>query len=148
MMKAWVDTTMNRKDTWLVLTHHGVDGIGWEALPHQELDEYFTYIKNHQDKLWVATFGDVTKYMRERQSAKLQSSLKGHQVTVTINHPLSKVFYNIPLTLKTYVPAGWKNVIVVQGNKKQTFATTIDTKGTYVLYQVSPNGNQVILTGR
>jgi uncharacterized protein YegJ (DUF2314 family) len=26
--------------------------------------------------------------------------LKGHQVTVTINHPLSKVFYNIPLTLK------------------------------------------------
>jgi peptidoglycan/xylan/chitin deacetylase (PgdA/CDA1 family) len=147
MMKAWVDTTMTRKDTWLVLTHHGVDGIGWEALPHQELDEYFTYIKNHQDKLWVATFGDVTKYMRERQSAKVQSNLKANKITVTISHPLSKVFYNMPLTLKTYVPTGWKSVNAVQGNKKQSLKVATDGVGSYVLYQAYPNVSPVTLSG-
>lgn len=147
MMKAWVDTTMNRHDTWLVLTHHGVDGIGWEALPHQELDEYFSYIKTHQDKLWVATFGDVTKYMRERQSAKVQSSLSGNKVTVKVSHPLNKVFYTVPLTLKTYVPAGWKKATAVQGGKKQTVTTATDNKGTYTLYQINANGLPLVLTG-
>ncbi|MEN0055260.1 MAG: polysaccharide deacetylase family protein [Mucilaginibacter sp.] len=147
MMKAWVDTTMARHDTWLVLTHHGVDGIGWEALPHQELDEYFTYIKDHQDKLWVATFGDVTKYMRERQSAKIQSKLAGNKITVTVSQPLNKTFYTMPLTLKTYVPTGWKKASISQGSKKQTIATTTDAKGTYAVYQIAPNGTQVVLAG-
>jgi len=147
MMKAWVDTTMNRHDTWLVLTHHGVDGIGWEALPHQELDEYFTYIKNHQDKLWVATFGDVTKYMRERQSAKLQSKLAGNKITVTVSQPLNKTFYTLPLTLKTYVPTSWKKASATQSGKKQTVTTATDAKGTYAVYQVTPNGTQAVLAG-
>jgi peptidoglycan/xylan/chitin deacetylase (PgdA/CDA1 family) len=147
MMKAWVDTTINRKDTWLVLTHHGVEGIGWEALPGKELDEYFTYIKNHEDKLWVATFGDVTKYMRERQSAKVQSSLSNGKVTVKVSHPLNKAFYTMQLTLKTYVPAGWKKAMAVQGSKKQTITTATDEKGTYVLYQANPNGLAVVVSG-
>ena len=146
MMKAWVDTTINRKDTWLVLTHHGVEGIGWEALPGQELNEYFTYIKNHEDKLWVATFGDVTKYIRERQSAKVQSSLSNSKVTVKVSHPLNKAFYTMPLTLKTYVPASWKKATVAQGSKKQTITTATDEKGTYVLYQANPNGLAVVLS--
>lgn len=147
LMKAWVDTTMNRKDTWLVLTHHGVEGIGWEALPRQELDEYFTYIKNHEDKLWVATFGDVTKYMRERQSAKVQSNLSNGKITVKVSHPLNKTFYTMPLTLKTYVPTGWKKATVLQGSKKQTVNTITDEKGTYALYQANPNALPVVLSG-
>ncbi|MDN3549852.1 polysaccharide deacetylase family protein [Mucilaginibacter aquaedulcis] len=147
MMKAWVDTAIARHDTWLVLTHHGVDGIGWEALPHQELDEYFTYIKNNQDKLWVATFGDVTKYMRERQSAKIQSNLMGNKITVSVNNPLNKTFYTLPLTLKTYLPSSWKKVTITQGIKKQTVSTASDAKGTYALYQAIPNGTTVVLTG-
>jgi peptidoglycan/xylan/chitin deacetylase (PgdA/CDA1 family) len=147
MMKAWVDTTLSRKDTWLVLTHHGVEGIGWEALPAKELDEYFTYISNHEDKLWVATFGDVTKYMRERQSAKVQSSLKNGTVTVSITHPLNKTFYTLPLTLKTYVPAAWKKATATQAGKKQTVITATDSKGTYVLYQANPNTTPVVLAG-
>jgi hypothetical protein len=70
MMKAWVDTTANKEIPGWCLPFHGVDGIGWEALTHQQLDKYFSYIKGQRNKLWVATFGDVTRYMRERQSAK------------------------------------------------------------------------------
>jgi hypothetical protein len=99
MMKAWVDTTANKNNTWLVLTIHGVDGIGWEPLSHQQLSEYFNYIKTRESKLWVATFGDVTRYMRERQSAKITTTSNGN-ITVTLSHTLNKTIYNMPLTLK------------------------------------------------
>lgn len=146
LMKAWVDTTINRHDTWLVLTHHGVEGIGWEALPATELNEYFTYIKNREDKLWMATFADVTKYMRERQSAKVQSDLKNGYIAVSVSHPLNKGFYNIPLTMKTYVPTEWKKVSVTQNGKKHMVKAMNDNGGYYVLYQVNANGSPVLLT--
>jgi peptidoglycan/xylan/chitin deacetylase (PgdA/CDA1 family) len=144
MMKAWVDTTMNRRDTWLVLTHHGVEGIGWEALPATELTEYFTYIKNHEDKLWIATFGDVTKYIRERKSANLTTGLVNGKLTIKVSHPLDKRFYDIPLTLKTYLPVGWRKVGVMQDGKKIDVKSMMDNKGDYLLYQVKVNTPVVI----
>jgi peptidoglycan/xylan/chitin deacetylase (PgdA/CDA1 family) len=148
MMKAWVDTTVNKNNTWLVLTIHGVEGIGWEALPKQELDEYFTYIKARQKNLWVATFGDVTRYMRERQSAKLQAKQENGKITVSLSHPLNKAMYNVPLTLKTYIPKKWKTVKIAQGNKSRVIkpAIALGEKGPYVLYQAYPNGAQITLS--
>jgi peptidoglycan/xylan/chitin deacetylase (PgdA/CDA1 family) len=144
MMKAWVDTTMNRQDTWLVLTHHGVQGIGWEALPATELNEYFTYINNHEDKLWIATFGDVTKYMRERQNANLTTGMQNGKLVIKVSHPLDKRFYNMPLTLKTYLPAGWKSAKVTQGGKAVDVRLIRDKKGDYVLYQVKASTPAII----
>ncbi|MFA6085079.1 polysaccharide deacetylase family protein [Mucilaginibacter sp.] len=148
MMKAWVDTTANKNNTWLVLTFHGVDGIGWEALSHQQLDDYFKYIKA-KDGLWVATFGNVTRYIRERQNAKVQSIQKGKAITINLNHTLDKSMYNVPLTLKTYVPQKWKSVKVTQGNKTRVFKPIVISgdKGSYVLYQAYPNTTAIILSG-
>jgi len=39
LMKSWVDTAAARRDTWLVLVIHGVDGLGYEALQSTMLDE-------------------------------------------------------------------------------------------------------------
>lgn len=146
MMKSWVDTTVNRKDTWLVLTIHGVDGIGWEALSHQTLQEYFNYIKARNNKLWVATFGDVAKYMLERQAAIVNESSSGKAIKITLTHSLDKGIYQYPLTLKTYVPAGWHKVKVVQGAKIITnISQRKDAAGSYVTYRAQPNGAPVVL---
>jgi peptidoglycan/xylan/chitin deacetylase (PgdA/CDA1 family) len=147
MMKAWVDTTANKNNTWLVLTFHGVDGIGWEALTHQQLDEYFSYIKASDDKLWIATFGDVTRYLRERQSAKVKTSDTAGSITVSLTHNLNKAMYNLPLTLKTFVPASWKKVKVSQGTKTSTVMPVARPGGTanYVLYKAYANASRVKL---
>ena len=147
LMKSRVDTVAAHQNNWLVLVFHGVDNIGWEALPSTLLDEYFTYLKDREDKLWVATFGDVTKYMRERMHAKVQSRQTGNKVLVNLTHGLDKKWYNLPLTLKTYVPATWKVVQLKQGSKQQEFRPVKDAKGTFVLYQASPNAQPVELTG-
>ncbi|WP_295671315.1 polysaccharide deacetylase family protein [uncultured Mucilaginibacter sp.] len=147
LMQSWVDTTVARNDTWLVLVIHGVEGLGYEARPVSLLDTYFQYIKIFDKKLWVATFGDVTKYMREREAAAVQSEINNGKLKITLCQSLDKKMYNLPLTLKTYVPYGWKRVHVKQGKRLQSVKTNKDKKGTYLLYQATPNSEPITLSG-
>jgi peptidoglycan/xylan/chitin deacetylase (PgdA/CDA1 family) len=146
LMKSWVDTVANKNNTWLVLVFHGVDGMGYEALPSTMLDEYFHYIQSKNDQLWVATFGDVTRYMREREAAKINTGKSAGKITVTLNHTLDKSMYYLPLTLKTYVPANWKKVKEMQGAHSHQLAVKKDEKGSYVLYQAAANAEAVTLS--
>ena len=147
LMKSWVDTAVTRHDTWLVLVIHGVDSLGYEALHSTLLAEYFQYIKNKDDKVWIATFGDVTKYMRERESAVLKSNEEKGKIVVNLTHSLDETMYNIPLTLKTYVSPDWKKVRIRQGKNTQEVEALKDEKGIYVLYQARPNGAPIVLSG-
>ncbi len=146
MMKSWVDTLLERNNVWLVLTFHGVDGIGWEAKPHQELKEYFSYMKEKEDNLWIATFGDVTKYMRERMAAKVSAERKDDDIVIKLEHSLDKNLYDFPLTLKTYVPDGWSKVKIKQANADSEGEVLSDEHGSYVQYQAVPNADDVTLS--
>ena len=146
LMRSWVDTTVTRKDTWLVLVIHGVDGLGYEARPSSLLDEYFQYIKSKDANLWVATFGNVTKYMRERENVQLTKNITKLNLNYTITNPLNKLMYNVPLTVKTYVPVYWKHVVFKQDKETQIIKPSADLKGFFVIYQVDPNGGNIILS--
>jgi hypothetical protein len=117
-MKGWIDTIVRRDNIWLVLVFHGVDGIGWEPKTGAELEEYFGYIKSLDGRVWVATFGDVTKYMRERMSGRVTTVRKGKAIEVDLRHDLPVEIYDLPLTLKTTVPSGWPSVEVKQGPRE------------------------------
>ncbi|MEP6613449.1 MAG: hypothetical protein ABJA76_16225, partial [Mucilaginibacter sp.] len=132
----------------LVLVFHGVDNLGYEALPHSVLDEYFQYIKNNQKDLWIATFGDVARYMREKEHAKFQQGKAGDKLTIELSTALDRTMYDLPLTLKTYVSPEWKRVWVWQGKRMQRVDAAIDDKGSYVLYQANPNGIALTLSGK
>jgi len=148
MMKTWVDSTTARTDTWLVLVIHGVDGIGYEALPHTLLQSYFEYIKSNENKLWVATFGDVTKYLRERESVKTGTVLNKGIIEVKFTNTLNTNMYNVSLTFKTYIPSAWKTVIVSQGKYRHIEKPLCDKNGCYVLYQVAVNGGNITISKR
>jgi peptidoglycan/xylan/chitin deacetylase (PgdA/CDA1 family) len=153
LMESWVDTTCANKDMWLVLVFHGIDSLGWEWTPIPKLEEYFNYIVAKEGQVWVATFGDVTKYMREREHATLKTTMVAkvgaaegdRTIQVSITHSLDPVQYDLPLTLKTYIPDTWKMVTVKQGVTVQKVDVQRDDKGVYVLYQVKPNSSNAIL---
>jgi peptidoglycan/xylan/chitin deacetylase (PgdA/CDA1 family) len=139
-MKAWVDTLLVHDNIWLVLTFHGVDGIGWEAIPHEKHKAYFSYMKENEKDLWVGTFGDVTKYMRERMSAKIDVDKSNEdKIIVNINHALDTTLYNFPLTLTTMLGNDWKKVTVKQGNTSAVKDVLSNEKGNAVRYQAIPN---------
>jgi peptidoglycan/xylan/chitin deacetylase (PgdA/CDA1 family) len=145
LMKSWVDTLLMDDNIWLVLVFHGVDGIGWEAKPSTEHAEYFRYMKENENKLWIATFKDVTKYMRERMHAKVKVDKRKAGLRITLQHELDKSLYNLPLTLKTYVDPGWNAVTVKQGSRSDTVQPATDSVGSYVLYQALPNSQPIEL---
>lgn len=144
-MKSWVDKIAGRDNVWLVLVFHGVDGVGWEPRTGADLEEYFGYIKSRQDRLWVATFQDVVKYMRERMSARTASSWRGRAIEIDLRHELDKDIYDLPLTLKTYVPTAWRFVEVGQGGRTYRAVTAVDKGGRFVLYHALPNEGTITL---
>lgn len=147
VMKDWVDTAATRRDTWLVLVIHGIDGLGYEARPSSLLDTYFQYIKSNDSKLWIATFGDVTRYMREREAATLVVKNTDGKIKVTLSHSLDKKMYDLPVTLKTYIPAEWKTVRLTQDNNFRSIPVLNDIKGSYVLYSAYPNKGEITISG-
>lgn len=142
-MKEWVDTILIHDNIWLVLVFHGVDGVGWEPKTGEELEDYFKYINDRKEQIWTATFADVTKYIRERKSTKIEIELKEERIKLHISSNLDPNVYDVPITLKTYVPKSWKNVAI---NKDDViYKTQTDTLGSYVTYSVMPNERDLVL---
>jgi hypothetical protein len=145
LMKSWVDTSASRDNIWLVLVFHGVNGKGWEPTTDDELKEYFTYIKAKEDRLWVATFQDVTKYMRERMHSEVRSYRDGETIRLVLHNDLSDPSYDLPLTLKTNVAPSWQTVEVRQGDSVRRVEVLHQNGENYVLYQAVPNAEAVII---
>lgn len=145
LMKSWIDVVAQNNNVWLVLVFHGVDGVGWEAKPHEELDEYFSYIKDYEDRLWVDTFGNVTRYMRERMNGNVQTRVGDGSITIELTHILDPEMYSLPLTLRTYVDNDWRRVVVHQGTQEMQLVPDKDARGTYVQYQAVPNGGTITI---
>ena len=144
-MKSWIETIAAHDNVWLVLVFHGVDGIGWEPKTSGELKEYFQYIKSKQSQLWVAPFQDVTKYMREREHSQVHGARKGNAIEVVLRHDLDESLYDLPLTLKTYVPSEWSAVVATQGTSVQLLEAVREMGLASVTYQAVPNAGAVTL---
>lgn len=147
LMKSWIDTLLAHDNIWLVLVFHGIDTLGWQPIRHEEIANYFQYMKDNEAGLWIATFKDVTKYMRERMAAKITEEKTNRNITITLYHSLDASTYKLPLTLKTYIPAKWKNITVQQNHETKKINVEKDAKGKYILYQVLPNESKIMITG-
>ncbi|MBE9489311.1 MAG: polysaccharide deacetylase family protein [Bacteroidetes bacterium] len=148
IMKSWVDTCIKYNNIWLVLVFHGIDGIGWEPKTGDELEEYFSYINKKETHLWVATFADVTKYIRERKNVIISSMVQDNTIVVNISSNLDPEIYDVPITLKTYVPKAWKTILLNQKFKPENepkLKIQKDELGSYVLYSALPNEGELML---
>lgn len=149
MMKSWVDTCLAHDNIWLVLVFHGVDGLGWEPKTGEELEVYFQHIKSREEDLWVATFADVTKYIRERKNTTINSKMGKDKIQVSISSELDSSVYDVPITLKTSVPATWQTAKLFRVNKKENpelLPVQKDDMGSYVLYSVQPAGGDLFIS--
>jgi peptidoglycan/xylan/chitin deacetylase (PgdA/CDA1 family) len=147
LMKSWIDTCSAKNNIWLVLVFHGVEGIGWEPLSRSEHRAYYGYLKSKEDHLWVATFGDVAKYMRERMNARVETVHKKGGMLVKLTHNLDRE-YDLPLTMKTYLPKSSGTPSVMQGSTGINFRAGSDARGRFILYRLVPNTEPVNITLR
>jgi peptidoglycan/xylan/chitin deacetylase (PgdA/CDA1 family) len=144
-IRGWIDRTAGDDNIWLVFVIHGVEGIGWEPVTSQTLTGMFDHLAKSQDRLWVATFGDVTKYMRERQNGRVRTTQSGRELEVRLTHSLDARLYDAPLTLRTSVPNAWTSVRVSQGSRNTTVPVQKDARGTFIVYDAEPGNTAVTL---
>jgi peptidoglycan/xylan/chitin deacetylase (PgdA/CDA1 family) len=146
-MNEWVNITASQDNIWLVTVIHGVEGIGYEPLTRQTVDDHFSYIKSKENDLWVATFADAARYIKQRMNAKLSFSQKGEKIIVDVTHSLDKKLYDIPLTLKTYVNPQWKEASVKQGKSVTKLTVQRENSAAFVMYQAMPGKGTIEITG-
>lgn len=102
---------------WLVDRLHGVEGEGYEPISIDTLKRHFDYIKSKQDDLWIATFVDVVKYIREREAAFVVSiSASDGDIILDLRDGLPDAIYDMKLTLIVNVPFNWKSAYYKQGD--------------------------------
>ncbi|MGE0405565.1 MAG: polysaccharide deacetylase family protein [Candidatus Korobacteraceae bacterium] len=143
-MTGWVEKSVDH-GLWLVLVIQGIEGIGWEALPTERVRAYCDYIKQREDRIWVATIQEGAKYARERMSSKVTSRRNGNAIEVSVSHSLDPKLYNLPLTAKTTIPNDWKVVRLRQGGSNQWLPVHRTDGETYVQYRISPDGTTATL---
>lgn len=146
LMESWIDTCLSHDDIWLVLVFHGVDGVGWEAIPGDTLRSFFRTIHSNEEELWVATFRDVTRYMRERMNSRVETSRENDRILVDLGHRLDPDAYNHPLSLKTIIPGHWENIHVSQGGLSLEYETGSGPSGKFITYLARPNREPVIIS--
>ncbi|MBL4701428.1 MAG: polysaccharide deacetylase family protein [Phycisphaeraceae bacterium] len=118
----WVDQTLAREN-WGVAMIHAIthEGHGFAPFPNDEKDfvMFLDHLKTVDDKLWIDTFANVSKYTQLRDHVTVQWD-KPDQI-FTLKTDLDTHVYDISLTVK--LTAEGKSKII---NVKPNTATTLN----------------------
>lgn len=133
---------------WCVFLLHGIDGDGgYSPLPSTVLRETLEYINDNQNDLWVETFGNVVRYIKERNSLSVaEISAQDTCITVQVTDTLNDTIFTYPVSIRRPLPAGWAAATVTQNGKPVAFQI-IDTDTTdYVQFDAIPDSGDVLIT--
>ena len=134
---------------WIVWCHHGVgnDGHGYSNTSTNALSGNITYLDQNRGKIWTETFGNVSRYIYERDSAKITvKSSDDKSITITVTDKLVDSVFNFPLSIRCPLPSGWTTAVVTQ--KGAAVEDTIVTDGStkYIMFKAVPDGGDVVIS--
>ena len=156
--KGWLDDAV-QDGTWLIVMCHGIKGSGASDagdLSTEEAEEFFAHAGEYVSagKLWSATFGEATKYIRERQNTTVEERYDKENNVVYIDmtihrktedgKTLPEDIFNYPLSVEVRVPDFWKNVRVGDGEERIPVYTR--DGGSYVTVNLVPGADGVTVT--
>lgn len=130
---------------WMIEMFHGLDG-GFGAVSTAVATQHFAKMGKMQDegKLWVASFPEATKYIRERQNTVITDIATEDSRTVTLTMTnLPEDIFNAPLTVRSEVPADWTYAKVTQGGSVQAPELVMENGRYYIYYDAYPNQGEI-----
>ncbi len=132
------------KGGWCVYLIHGIDNDGgYSPLLSSVLAAHIVHLDSLKSTIWVCTFGNAVRYIRERDSSSVtELSTGGTSITVRITESLDTSVYKYPITVRRTLPSGWTQVTATQDGK------TINSQisGQYVLFDAVPNAGNVVIS--
>ena len=151
-VNAYLDACVENGGWFITAAHELVDGGNHSIYP----DNYkliLDNMKEHEEagKLWVATFSEAVKYLREYQNSTVYQYLNtdGMFVEVSLNEKtasgkaLDSAVFDMPLTVKVEIPEGWERVRFRQ-NGEETYANSFTDGGKcYAYVDIVPGSGKV-----
>jgi hypothetical protein len=103
--------------------------------------------KSDANEIWIETIGDVTKYIKERDSHSYNViSKSSFKIEIEITDTLDDEIYNFPLSAYISVPEEWNFVFVEQGTETQVLESFNADSMQFVLAKIVPGGGIIRLT--
>ena len=137
---------------WFVPAFHGIDdgkierdALGWEALPIRRFRVILDYLRGKG--FWLAPFGTVIRYIKERDAAKL--SLKNREnrsnrsLTLKLEDGLDDSLFNQALSLRVKLSMVGKRFRGLQNGRM--FEIEVDGNG-YLIFEALPDGSNITIT--
>jgi hypothetical protein len=133
---------------WCVYLIHGIDNDGgYSPLPSATLQASVDYFSTNQSKYWVETFGNVVRYIRERNNASVtETTNSGDSITLQVTGPLDDSIYDYPITLRRPLPAGWPAAAASQGGHPLRAQLVTVNSTNYVMFDAVPDAGVVMLS--
>lgn len=121
----------------------------WSPVSSSIMRETLEYLSANNSEYWVSTFGDVVRYIKERDSASvMETSAQDTSITFQVTDMLPDSIYSYPITLRRALPDGWVSATVAQNHLPvESRVLEIDAVK-YVQFDVVPDGGEVVITKR
>lgn len=133
---------------WCVFLLHGLDDAedGWSPIQTPVLESSLQYCTALNYKCWVATFGDVSKYIKERDAALVEElSYLKTEIRISVSDTLNDSIYTYPLSISRKLPKGWNSAVATQDGKPTDTFYTKDGNQVYVIFKAVPDAGAVVL---
>jgi oligosaccharide reducing-end xylanase len=133
---------------WCVFLIHGMDNDGgYSPLSSTTLRQTVDYFSTNQNKFWVQTFGNVVRYVKERNATSVwETSNDGESVRLQVTNSLDTAVFDYPITLRRPLPAGWPGAAVSQNGQRVAAQMLYVASTNVVMFDVVPNGGEVVLS--
>jgi hypothetical protein len=132
---------------WCVFLLHGIDHDGgYSSTSSSEFETHIQDVKN-AGEYWVATFEGVVKYIKERNAIALEEiMINADSIHITADDHLDDSVFDLPVTVKRQMPAGWEGVRVHDGNKPVESSIKIINGVKYIIFDIVPNKEAISLS--
>lgn len=134
---------------WCVYLIHEVDtGTGYSPTKSSLLRASLQYMSTNKDKFWVSTFGNVARYIKERDSISVtEISSQSTSISLKVIDNLNDSIYNFPITIRRPLPSGWQTASVSQKGKTSDVQIVDVNSKKYMMFDVIPDGGDIVLSG-
>jgi oligosaccharide reducing-end xylanase len=133
---------------WVVYLVHDINNQGgYSPISATILNESLQYLDNNRNTFWVQNFGNVVRYIKERNDASVsETSNTGDTITLSVTDTLNDVNYCYPITIRRPLPAGWGSANVSQNGLPVPSSIVKVNSTAYVMFDVVPDRGEVVLS--
>jgi oligosaccharide reducing-end xylanase len=128
--------------------HHGIgsDSHLWAVTSLAAINTHLTYLYNNRDKFWVETFGNVARYIRERDTASVNTlTTTDTSITLQVTDNLADSIFNYPLSIRREVPDDWTGTTTTQNGMVVTDTIVTVSAKRCIMFKATPDAGEVVI---